>query len=414
MVAARYGSLPFREQIDFFRSKVAIPTERWDQIYADEHDHVFMVAGANRMAIVEDFQAAIGKMIDSGSTIEDFRRDFDDIVERHGWPYKGGRGWRTRVIYDTNLRQSYHAGREAQMADPETRRARPYGLYRHGGSRDPRPEHLALDGTVLPLDDPWWDVYSPQNGWGCSCKKFTLSERDVERLGLKVLDRAPPVQYEERVVGATGPEPRTVRVPQGVDPGFEYRPGASRVRGTTPPQRPAPLQPGQGLSYPDRRPSDTLPSARAQSTSAMREGLRDEEYVRSFLREFGADIGSPVVHRDPLGEPLLISEALFLTQRGTWRVERDGRERFMPILARTVVDPDEIYVAAEWPEGAEKPSVRRRYFAHFQVEGDEQPGASVFEWGRDGWTALTSRQSSATDIEQLRRGVRLYRREEGG
>ena len=26
------------------------------------------------------------------------------------------------------------------------------------------------DGTVLPLDDPWWSSHSPQNGWGCKCK----------------------------------------------------------------------------------------------------------------------------------------------------------------------------------------------------------------------------------------------------
>lgn len=145
-----------------------------------------------------------------------------------GWAYNGGRNWRTRVIYETNLRQSYHAGREAQMADPELRKRRPYGLYRHGGSSDPRPEHLAWNGLVLPLDDPWWQTHSPQNGWGCKCKKYTLSEADVQRMGLKVAERAPAIEWEDRLIGQRGPNPQTVRVPKGIDPGFEYAPGASR------------------------------------------------------------------------------------------------------------------------------------------------------------------------------------------
>lgn len=228
MSAARYGSLPFQEQIDFFREKVNIPTATWTDVYAVEHEYAFTVAGAARDDLVADFRAAVEKVINDGGTLEQFRQDFDDIVKRRGWAYQGGRNWRTRVIYETNLRQSYHAGREAQMDDPELRKARPYGLYRHGGSTEPREEHLALDGTVLPLDDPFWDTWTPQNGWGCTCKKFMVSARDVERMGLSVSKRAPEIEWEDRVVGATGPNPRTVRVPKGIDPGFEYRPGRSR------------------------------------------------------------------------------------------------------------------------------------------------------------------------------------------
>ncbi|KMQ72811.1 phage head morphogenesis protein [Marinobacter subterrani] len=136
-MAVRYGNLPFREQIEYLREKVAVPTRAWTDIYGRENDHAFMVAGANRMAIVEDFQRSVLKAIENGTTLQDFRKDFDQIVERHGWSYNGSRGWRTRVIYETNLMQSYNAGREAQMADPELRRLRPFGLYRHGGSENP-------------------------------------------------------------------------------------------------------------------------------------------------------------------------------------------------------------------------------------------------------------------------------------
>ena len=226
----RYGSLPFREQAEFFRQKAPVPTRAWTDLWESEHDHAFMVAGAMKADLLTDFQTSIQKAIDEGTTLETFRRDFDEIVARHGWAYQGGRNWRTRVIYETNLRQSYHAGREAQMADPDLRALRPYGLYRHGGSEDPREEHLALDGTVLPLDDPWWDTWSPQNGWGCKCKKFMVSKEEAERLGYQVREKSPPIEWEEKTVGARGPTPRTVRVPKGIDPGFAYRPGASTAQ----------------------------------------------------------------------------------------------------------------------------------------------------------------------------------------
>lgn len=230
MAAVRHGSLPFAEQIEFFRSKVNVPTRAWTDLYAEGHNTGFMVAGALRADLLEDLRAAVDTVIAEGGTLASFREQFGRIVAERGWTgwageqSEAGTRWRTRVIYDTNLRQSYNAGREQQMADPELRRRRPYGLYRHGGSADPRPQHLAWDGLVLPLDDPWWDTHSPQNGWGCSCKKFAVGERELDRLGLTVAESAPPVRLLERVVGKNGPSPRVVRVPEGVDPGFEYRP----------------------------------------------------------------------------------------------------------------------------------------------------------------------------------------------
>ena len=226
-MAVEYGSLPFAEQIDFFRGKLNLPTASWTDIWQEMHSRSFVVAGAMRDDLLADLRSAVEKAISQGTTLAQFRKDFDALVDKHGWTYKGGRNWRTRVIYDTNLRQSYNAGRERQMADPELRKFRPYGLYRGGNSINPRQEHLAWNGIVLPLDHPWWATHTPANGWGCQCKKFMLSASDVERMGLTVADQAPPMNYHEVTVGKRGPNPRTVQVPKGIDPGFAYNPGVN-------------------------------------------------------------------------------------------------------------------------------------------------------------------------------------------
>lgn len=223
---AEYGNLPFAEAIEFFRRKLNMPTARWQDVYAAAHEEMFMVAGAMKADMLVDFKAAIDKAISDGTTLADFQKDFDRIVERYGWEYVGGRAWRTRVIFETNVRQAYNAGRYEQMQDPDVKRLRPYKIYRHSdASREPRTEHLAWDGLVLPADDPWWRTHTPQNGWGCKCKVFTLSKRDLAKMDKSGPDTAPEIKTVPYTDPKTG---ETRQVPEGIDPGFEYAPGAKK------------------------------------------------------------------------------------------------------------------------------------------------------------------------------------------
>ncbi len=221
---ASYGSLPFKQQIEFFRDKLNLPTKSYTDIQGAAHDQAFVVAGALKADLLNDLRGAVDRVVADGIGFEAFKKDFRSIAAKHGWAYNGGSNWRAQVIYETNLNQSYNAGREAQMADPELRARRPYGMYKHYASPNERPEHVAWDGLIIPLDDPWWDSHSPANGWGCRCKKFMYSDRDVERRGLKVV-KPPPEEFEDRVIGKRSGNPQTVRVPKGIDPGFQYSPG---------------------------------------------------------------------------------------------------------------------------------------------------------------------------------------------
>ena len=411
MASAAYGSLPFAEQIAFFRQKVNVPTEAWTDVYAAEHSHAFMVAGA-RGEVLTDMRSAVERFIAEGRTIEEFRKDFDDIVARTGWAYNGGRNWRTRVIYETNLRQSYHAGREAQMADPALRRARPYGLYRHGGSAEPRPEHLAWDGIVLPLDDPWWDTHTPQNGWGCTCKKFTLSERDVKRMGLKVRTEAPPIEWEEKTVGIRGPNPRIVRVPKGIDPGFEYRPGAGRIEAMTP--RPIDtgelMPPAAGAKSRGKLPP--LAPRKASSDRLLPDNLTDQEYADRFLAEFMEPGERHTYFEDVAGELLLISDALLRERSGNLKANKRGRGKYLLLYADTIKNPQEIW--EDWAEFGDRRVLRRRYVAYWQLEGEDVPALTVFETGPQGWVGVTAHSTdNAASLERrARHGVRVWPRKE--
>ena len=217
------AKLPFAEQINYHRAKLNLPTESYADILGEEHDHAFVVAGANRLDMLADFRAAVDKAIIDGTTLEEFRKDFDSIVAKYGWDYKGGRNWRSRTIYDTNLYGSYQAGRYEQQR--EMAKLKPYWEYRHrAGQKDPREEHEAWHGLILHCDDPWWQTHYPINAYNCKCSVFAHSKGDLERKGLKV-GVAPPIEYETQIIGKNSDNSRALQVPKGLDAGFDRIPG---------------------------------------------------------------------------------------------------------------------------------------------------------------------------------------------
>jgi SPP1 gp7 family putative phage head morphogenesis protein len=209
------------EAIAFLRDKVNVPTRAWTDLWQAMHDRAFMVAGAMTDELVEDFHQAVLRAIEEGRTLEQFRQDFDAIVARHGWSYHGSRNWRSRVIFRTNIRTATAAGRWAQVE--RLKRVRPYLRYVAVMDARTRPLHAAWHDTILPIDHPWWETHAPPNGWNCRCSLQSLSERDLDRYGLKVSEAAPELDWREVAVRGRGVE----RVPAGIDPGFAYNPGRS-------------------------------------------------------------------------------------------------------------------------------------------------------------------------------------------
>lgn len=62
-VPAHYGSLPFEEAIAFFRSKINLPSERWADVWREQHNVAFMVAGAIKTDLLADLRQAVDAAI---------------------------------------------------------------------------------------------------------------------------------------------------------------------------------------------------------------------------------------------------------------------------------------------------------------------------------------------------------------
>lgn len=411
MTEASYGSVPFEQQLAFFRRKLNMPTTHWTDIYSSEHDWAFMVAGVTRDTMLADFRTAIEKVIADGGTLEQFRKDFDRIVAENGWDYNGGREWRSRTIYETNLFSSYNAGRYEQLQAQTA--ALPYWRYKHSDAvENPREDHLKWNNLVLRADDPWWKIYYPSNGWGCQCYVEGVSEEELKALGKSGPDKAPAVKMLQREIGKRHPDgPRIVEVPEGIDPGFEHAPGRSRLDSAVPPELSEPPKGMSGNGLPNTKPKDALPKPRALPASAVLEkALPDTAYAEAFLKPFGATLEQSVIFKDKLGDRLVIGRDLFVSRKGgVMNANKDGRGQFMGVMAKAVMEPDEIWVRMEYMAEQQKAVVKRRYIASFKLPGQTVPALSVFEWGADGWSAINT--TADTDIDDYRVGVRVYRRE---
>lgn len=214
---------PFQEQIDYLRQKLRVPTERWDDIQRSAHDRAFMVAGAAKADLLKDLHEAVVQRATDGKGLKQFQKDFKAIVQKHGWTGWTGEGtkegvaWRTKVIYQTNMAQSYAAGRYRQLTDPDYLRLRPYWRYIHSGAREPRPQHLAWHGLTLRHDHPFWASHFPPNGWGCGCRVASVSKAEGERSRNAGLGD-PPDDWSATDL--------KTEAPTGIDKGFDYTPGA--------------------------------------------------------------------------------------------------------------------------------------------------------------------------------------------
>lgn len=401
--------LPFQEQIDFFRGKVNIPTKRWTDLQKGMHARGFMVAGANRDDLLADFRAAVDKAITGESTLVDFRRDFDSIVSRHGWSYNGSPGWRSKVIYSTNVRTSYMAGRYAQLTDPDLIKSRPYWLYNHSDSVvHPRPLHVSWDGLVLTRDDPWWETHYPPNGWGCKCRVHAVSRGDLRRMGKAGPDKAPDNGTYTWTDPATG---EVHQVPNGIDPGWDYNVGTAAF-GQRIAQDEMDAWAAQGAAAWERlTPGDWRTHGRSEKIPA-------DAPVASVGKSAATTAETEQILRDILGGgeklytlagggnnyPVLVNAEALASHLDP------ARARWLPFLEEAIEDPSEAWLSFERHRGTGQVALRARLIKSIATTQDR--GLVVVLQARKGalesWTVVPTTDQAY--INRQRAGKLIYGR----
>ena len=194
----------------------------------DEHAAEFTVARSIGYDILGDISDAMHKAIANGTTLADFSKTLTPVLKAKGWWGKVeredgevvqlGSQRRLETIFNVNMRTSYAAGRWEQIQ--RTKADLPYLMYSCVLDKRTRPAHRAWHGTILHVDDPWWEVHYPPCGWNCRCTVIQLTRRQAERRGItKTPPSGPPTRWFNPGTG------QTMEVPYGIDPGWGYNPG---------------------------------------------------------------------------------------------------------------------------------------------------------------------------------------------
>lgn len=91
--------------------------------------------------------------------------------------YVGNR--RLKNIYETNL--SVAAAKSAY--EVAIKAGAKYIRYLSILDAKTRPAHRAMHGIIKKIDDPWWNINYPRNGWGCRCDVMFLWDEDLKENG---------------------------------------------------------------------------------------------------------------------------------------------------------------------------------------------------------------------------------------
>jgi len=228
---AELKPLPFQEAIAAFRRRASnlVKTDRWPDLWQNEHAAKFTVARSIGYDIEGDIADALDKALAGGTTFEQFARDLVPTLKAKGWWGRVERGdgaqvqlgsfRRLTTIFNVNMRVSYAAGRWEQIQ--RTKQDLPYLMYSAVLDRRTRPAHRAWHGTILPVDHEWWQTHYPPCGWNCRCSVIQLTESAARRRGgvTETPPSGPPKRWFNPVTG------ETIEVPFGIDPGWAHNPG---------------------------------------------------------------------------------------------------------------------------------------------------------------------------------------------
>ena len=226
------------EAVAFFKAKGLRVTFDYRDLLAEEHVAAFTVAKMLDQDMLADVHASLTAAMESGQSFQQWADELRPMLQGKGWwgrqaitdPVTGqtlvaqlGSAGRLKTIFRTNMQSAYQVGAWQQIQDQKNQA--PFLLYDAIDDHRTRPEHAVHDDKVYRIDDPFWQVWYPPNGYNCRCSVIQLDADEVAALGLSP-SVAPPIPTEVWVNPRTG---KKQNVPVGQDPGFAFNAGRARL-----------------------------------------------------------------------------------------------------------------------------------------------------------------------------------------
>jgi SPP1 gp7 family putative phage head morphogenesis protein len=129
--------------------------------------YAFYVSGLEKLRTIESVRLSLVRAIEKGQSFDQWRNELD--VETFSSMTKA----RQELVFRTNLNTAYNQG--TRHAAFENRDVTPYLMYDAVNDSRVRPSHEAVDGVVRPVDDEFWDTFTPPLGYNCTAFNQNVS-----------------------------------------------------------------------------------------------------------------------------------------------------------------------------------------------------------------------------------------------
>lgn len=126
-------------------------------------ENVYVFSGAKNYQMTRDISLKLRDMLienDNIVTLDEFKDKSLSILKNYSENY-------LTTEYNAAIGQAQSASKWIQYEDEKD--LYPLLKYQTIGDGRVRPTHADLDGIVRPVDDRFWDLYAPLNGWNCRC-----------------------------------------------------------------------------------------------------------------------------------------------------------------------------------------------------------------------------------------------------
>lgn len=180
--------ISFLEAIRFAQSrKVVLP----DEFYSMDLKTRQLATTVSFLSSLEQMKTVISyanKALTNGSTFQDFK----ESVESSGIELSDGY---LDLVFRQNVQTAYSVGRWQQQQRNKSKR--PYLMYSAINDVRVRPTHLALNGVLRHIDDPFWLSHYPPWAFRCRCAVIALTEKQAEKRGITPDEDLPNMDVPE-------------------------------------------------------------------------------------------------------------------------------------------------------------------------------------------------------------------------
>lgn len=182
-----------------------VTREQFDQLASEAKQRAFTAAYIDSEETIEEIRDALAKTLEQGPSLRVFREKIEEAIGAS--PIGPAH---VETVYRTNIQAAFSDGLETIASNPIVDELFPYAEYLPIRDARARSEHLALatlglSGTgVYRRDDPFWDQWTPPNGYNCRCGRNLLTIDAAARKGVQEAKEwlrtgRPPVVPEWRI-----------------------------------------------------------------------------------------------------------------------------------------------------------------------------------------------------------------------